>query len=450
VRVAPVDPRVLIIVPRTTYRFVDFPLGVNYLKASVVRRCKGASCEVVDLNGGNELDEVLTDLQPDIIGVTATMPLTGEAMRVARVCRSLLGEALLVAGGPQPTIWPHVFLDDFDLVVRGEGEIAFAEIVNCWPGRDYHHIDAVCGDLNGRMWISERIARLEHLDRLAFPSRSAATEYGEYVFKGKALAPVVTSRGCPFECIFCAKEVSGGNIRYRATENVVAELLSIRAETGISCFQFRDDTFTLDRLRAMRLASEIMEADSSVSWLCNTRADALDRELVRHLAACGCKRISMGVEAASDALLELLRKGQSVKELRAATEWCHENGVSVKHYYMVGIPSQTLKDAEDTARFIRVTRPDEIYCSVFMPYPGSAAWSLADELGIRFLFDVGDPGSWQDAHYQSNTNYREAPPPIETDSMSAAEIVQARELIWDAFLECRRDGASDSLVRGRV
>ncbi len=434
-----VKPRILLIVPKSRYIFKDFPLGINYVAASIKKTHPDISCEVVDLNKDEDLERVLANLRPHIIGVTVTMPLTNEAFMIARICRSALPNSLLVAGGPQPTIQPEIFLEEFDLVVRGEGETIFPKIIKSWSEQKYHCIASVCGNIGGKKWLSQHIANSAGLDQLPYPYRSEIDRYRDYIFENETVAPIITSRGCSYSCIFCAKEVFDNRIRFRSIADVIKELLEVINSTGITCFQFRDDVFTLNKTRTKELASKIININPAIKWLCNTRADLLDPLLVKHMAACGCKRISMGVESADSAALALLQKQISVDTMIAATEWCHENNIRVKHYYMVGIPSQTIKNINSTVQFIKLTKPDEIYCSIFMPYPGSRAWSMREALGIHFLFDINNFHSWENAYYQSNANYREASSPIETNTMSSHEIVKAREMIWAAFRDCHQE-----------
>lgn len=431
-----VKPKVLLIVPKSRYEFKDFPLGINYIRSSVHELCPNVGCEVIDLNKTNDLKQVLYDIRPHIIGISVSMPLTNEALNLAHFCRSLLPNSLLVAGGPQPTIQPEVFLHVFDLVVRGEGEIIFSEIVNMWPNDNYHSIDGVFNQTTGQRQISQHLENQVDIDALPKPSRVKMNQYDDYIFEGEIVAPVIGSRGCPYSCIFCAKEIFGYTIRHRSIPKIIEELIDIKYTTGISCFQFRDDIFTLDSNRVKEFGNQLMDTDSKLMWLCNTRASLLDNELIEHMALTGCKRISIGIETASDEILALLQKQETLETMRQVTESCHDSNIKIKHYYMVGIPNQTMHDITNTVKFIRNTQPDEIYCSIFLPYPGSRAWTMKDSMGFRYLFDIDKFSSWEDAYYQSNADYREAPSPIETDTMNSLQIMEARDMIWAAYKEC--------------
>lgn len=430
----------MLIIPKSKYEFKDFPLGINYIASSVRKKCPNVSCEIIDLNKNVNLKKILQEIKPQIIGLSITMPVTYEAFQIAQYCRTILPNSILVAGGPQPTIQPEVFLDSFDLVVRGEGEKSFPNIVSTWPNHNFGSIKGVCVNYLGKKIISHDIENEIHLDNYPNPLRKGMDSYTDYLFQDNIVAPVIGSRGCPYSCIFCAKEIFGNTIRFRSITKIVNELIEIKKATGISYFQFRDDIFTFNRNRVLEFGEQLMIADSSIKWLCNTRADLIDPYILEYMASTGCKRISFGVESASDAILALIKKNELLETIRLATKLCHDNKIKVKHYYMVGIPTQTIDDVIDTASFIKETKPDEIYCSIFLPYPGSRAWDIKSSLGIRFLFDIENYVSWENAYYQSNADYHQALSPIETNTMSSNQIIEARNMIWEAFYDSHSNG----------
>jgi radical SAM superfamily enzyme YgiQ (UPF0313 family) len=140
-------------------------------------------------------------------------------------------------------------------------------------------------------------------------------------------------------------------------------------------------------------------------------------------------------------LLHGIRKGESVAQMRAATVLAHDHGLAVKHYYMVGIPGQQWGSVRNTIELIGQLRPEEIYCSIYLPYPHTESWSTAYDQGVTFTFDVDDLDAWEDAYYQSNLDPSECASPIATREMSAREIEAARAAILAAHADVTRRGA---------
>ncbi len=409
--------RILLIVPRARHVFLDQHLGISYIASSTRALLDRATVSVLDLNKGGNLEKILAESEPQIVGVTATMPLSYEACMIAKKCKVILSNCTTVAGGPQPTAMPTYFTDSFDFVVRGEGEFEFARLAQEWP--NYRGTNRVIN-----------AAPITDIDRIPFPARDQLADYSSYAINGVTVAPLMSSRGCRYSCIFCAKEVFGNTTRFHSVTRIESEIDALIHEHHIRLLQFRDDQFVANKRHTGMLLDSISRRFPDTKWMCNVRADSLDSFLVQKMANSGCLRVSIGVECPDDGILSFLRKGETAEQIEKATDICHENGLSVKHYYMVGIPNQRSEHIDRMIRFIEKTRPDEIYCSIYLPFPGSPSWNKRD---VEFLFDISDLKEWENAFYQSNADFREAQSPIATTTMSANDIEAARSAVFMAF-----------------
>jgi anaerobic magnesium-protoporphyrin IX monomethyl ester cyclase len=427
--------KILLIAPTTRYKFIDPPLGLSYLKAAAERSGLGASITILDLNqaGEGSIDE-LQVLNYHVAGVTVTKPLVGEALGLARHLRQRNPSLILIAGGAEPSIHPDAFLTDFDIVVRGEGEQTLIEVLRNL-GENLSAVEGISFRQGDYIQHNPPRPLISNLDGLPFPSPRFLLGYPEYQYQGSLMAPIFTSRGCPYECIFCNKEVFGHKLRYRSPANIIAEMNLVYRETGIQVFQFRDDLFTISRTRVLDLCRALIERDAPYTWLCNTRVDRIDPDLLGRMYTAGCRRVSFGVETGDPDLLIILNKKTTIQQAIDAANWTHAAGMKVKFYLMVGIPGQTRASIEKTKDLIRLARPDEIYCSVFLPFPGTKAWEQRQALGIKLLFDPNDISAWDRIYYQSNLDFEEAEPPVETTLMSRDDIISARRDIFYTFRE---------------
>jgi anaerobic magnesium-protoporphyrin IX monomethyl ester cyclase len=428
---------ILLVAPAAKFKFIDPPLGLFYLKSAIDHADFGRSTAIVDLNRRPDFQAALHEYKPDVIGVTATKPLTLPALQVARRARSFSPKVTLIAGGPQPTISPEEFLDDFDIVVRGEGEQTLVETLSIL-GSDLVQLAGISYKERDRIRHNPSREPIKDLDSIHFPSMDTLDYYQEYQYEGAHMAPLISSRGCAYRCIFCNKDVFGHKVRYRSASNILDEMEQIHQHHGINVFQFRDDTFTINRSVALEFCRASIDRQHGFHWMCNTRADRVDEELIDQMYEAGCSRISYGVETGDQDSLDLLNKGLRVEDILKATHWTHQVGMKVKYFLMVGIPGQSKESIEKTKAIIRKGRPDEIYCSVFLPFPGTYAWRFRERLGIHLRFNPADITEWDKAYYQSNLNYAEAEPPVETSLLSADDIISARREIFEVFNESRR------------
>lgn len=163
--------------------------------------------------------------------------------------------------------------------------------------------------------------------------------------------------------------------RYRHENLVSRELIKLKQDYGIEHVRFVDDEFTLDKDRTIRLMHKIKSLN--ITWVCITRADSLDRALIKQMKKAGCVEIHIGVETGSDRLLQLMNKQTKTAVLLHAIKIIKEQGIKVKTYLMYDYPDETDQDRAETIAFIRRAKPDKFTLSRFTPLPGSALFSAS-------------------------------------------------------------------------
>jgi len=291
-----------------------------------------------------------------------------------------------------------------DIIIRGEPEYTTLETI-----QNLSHLDGIPGisfRKDGQVIKNPDRSLIENLDQLPFPARDL-TENARYhivSFPNNPIAMVLTSRGCPFECTFCATHLFyGRNRNVRSPENVVQEVEEIVTRYGIDHIFFIDDTFTIGEQRIMRLCELLQEKKLKIEWICLGRVDTVTEPMLRAMKKAGCKEIIYGIESASPVVLEKTKKKISIKQMAFAVKITRQLGIRVSLFFMFGNPGDTLESIRETSRLARKLNPNFASFNIATPDPGTALFeSVRDQLAGE-EFDTFD---------RLNTNFSlcEVPP----------------------------------------
>ncbi len=383
----------------------QYPLGLGYISASLKRA--GHDCEIIDLEvlGWSTLELIwqLRARRPVLVGVSTATPNYPLAQEIARAVRAALPVAGLVLGGVHASALPGEVLaetPEIDLVVVGEGEQTMVELAARWPGRLAVRRGAL-SDLPGLALRTEtgveltspRTFRVD-LDGLPHPDRGAASSAKyrpqAYADVGLPSASMITSRGCPHRCVFCASGVSmGKKFRAHSPEYIVKEMEELWRVHGVRHFVFKDDTFTMDSDRVERFCRLVSKRLPEVSWFCYARADRVSRELLALMAGAGLSVISFGLESGDDLSLRRLGKGHSVERGLAAVEWARQEGVFVIASYILGTPAEEEVAARRTINCAKRGNPHLASFNRLVVYPGTTLYQERSHSGRL-------SGDWQD------------------------------------------------------
>ncbi len=359
-------------VDRSRFRFP--PLGVAYLAASL--RQAGHDVALLDCTFLRRDEALSAALSTDaeIVGISCMVTMLDDCLWFARRLRDRC--SLLVAGGPLPTCNPEAFADDFDVVVRGEGEAALREIVAASEtGDDVGDVaGAVRGAAAGRgpRTPGQPAPRpfIRNLDALPFPARdllpnSAYIAFGRRRY-GHAVTTVMTTRGCPYRCEFCSNVVFGNSYRERSPGNVVDEIEEA-LRLGYDHISFADDVFTLNRDRVRALCDEIERRRLRFTWECLARVDRLDAATATRMRRAGCRRVYLGIESGDERTLRLMRKESTTEQARQAVAAARSAGLEVGAFFIVGYPGEDDDGVLATLRL--ATSLPLAYAGFTLPYP---------------------------------------------------------------------------------
>jgi len=356
-----------------------------------------------DLNAPiwEEVRETIKDVKPDFIGIQMYTGTFKSAQIVAAIARELKPEIRIITGGTHPTLDPTGTIKSgiYDYVIRGEGEFAMLDIVN---GTDPKQIKGVTfKDKNGKIFNNEDRDFIENLDSLPFPERD-----NFYSGNGKIdIGAIITSRGCPFQCTYCASpQIWKRRTRYRSIDNVLEELEYLVKKKNVSLIRFQDDTFSLKKNRTLDICEKILSRRLNIKWLCDTRIDKLDKEILQLMKKAGCIRIKVGVESGSNEILERVKKGISVEKIQNIIRLIKEVGISLTTYFMIGFPWETDEDVKKTIQFAEEIGADYNSLSIIAPYYGTQLYRDLEKSGFKF-----SKSRWEYFYHQSremilNTN----------------------------------------------
>lgn len=389
------------------------PLGILYLAAALLRH--HIPVTVADLaNQENQLEEALTGLRgADLYGITATTPQYPQALRILHILRRQNPGAAVIIGGAHPSSLPEECLQDgFDRVVAGEGEQALLQLCK---QKDLCATPAVI-----------TAQPIDIIDDIPFPARHLVDirSYA-YDIDGGRGATLITSRGCPFSCAFCSKDVWQGGPRFHDVDYVVTELRQLIEQYGFKHFLFLDDSMTLRKNRLLELCRQMEALD--IHWRCYARAGTT-KEMLVAMKKAGCVEVGFGVESGSQAILDRVDKGSTVEQNGAFVELCREVGIMANVFLMIGLPGETHATVEETRRWMERFRPHKFGFNIFMPYAGTPVYQDPDKYGIR-IFDCPPHKSWVKGRQGEYEAF------IATEELDRHEIVRLFYELFGYFTE---------------
>ncbi|MFX0137728.1 MAG: B12-binding domain-containing radical SAM protein [Candidatus Hodarchaeota archaeon] len=374
------------------------PLGLCYLagalqeKGHLVKIIDGEA-EKKDIN--NIVEEISYDM-PDIIGITSTTPLFHQAKELATRIKEQ-ANIPIVLGGPHITVLTDEAMQEgicFDYGVYGEGERTLTELVEkLGSGESIAEVEGILYREDRKIKKTKPRPLEVNLDTLPFPNRGLL-KTGKYLWSvpGKGVVPftsIMTTRGCPFQCIFCsAHAIFGKQVRYRTSENVLDEIEDVVETLGIRHFCSLDDTLTFNKERIKNLCEGIIGRNIDITWEGWTRANTVDEDTLRLMKKAGLVRLSFGIESGNARILKLINKGVSKEQLVEAYKLVKKLGLETRGSAMIGHPYETRKTAMETLNFVRgIKECDQIYLNIATPYPGTRLYEMAysGEGGIKLL-----------------------------------------------------------------
>ena len=355
-----------------------------------------------------------------IIGITIMTPTANSAISLIRSIKEAKKDAFIYVGGPHATLMPLDLLEkvpEIDVVVVGEGELTAPELIDAVVNnKNMAHVKGIAFRDNGKPKLTEQREMIGSLDELPLPAYHLMPieKYRPYPPHGIKLPYIalMTSRGCPYRCIYCSKPIHGRKYRARSPDSVVKEIKYLKEKFGIKEVLFYDDTFTLDRNRTMELCNKMIEEKLNVLWSCETRVNLVDEELLNKMREAGCYIISYGVESGNQDLLEILKKDITLDQVRAAFKLTKHCKILTVGYFMLGVPGETVETMKNTINFAIEIDADFVQFSICTPFPGTELFEYAKKEGINLE-------NWDKFIYVSTSSEK---PVLISKNLSAEEL----------------------------
>ena len=325
--------------------------------------------------------------EPRLVGLTATTVSVGSAAGIAGMIKTESPNCTTVIGGPHVTLMPEETLlrfPCFDIAVIGEGERTFTELVCTLDnGRwDLEGIRGLAFRRNGKIIQTEQRPFIEDLDSLPLPAwdllGNLRSNYRQSVARShtKHSIGIVTSRGCPGKCRFCARAVFGNRLRAFSADRVLELFSILEKDHNMDGVVINDDNFVVFKKRLRRICGELSKRRKKFLWSCFARVDHVDRETLGTMYAGGCRSISFGIESGNQAILDAMGKGISLGQIERAVFEARRAGLFTTGYFILGYPGETPATIEDTIAFAGALPLDNVLYSYATPYPGTEFYDM--------------------------------------------------------------------------
>lgn len=348
----------------------------------------------------------------ELVGITATTPLIGNALDIARLLKARFPSLRVVLGGVHPTVLPGEALAEpaVDLVVRGEGEetireIAAEKVLDQIAGISYRQNGAVVHNPNRKL--------IEDLDSLPFPAYHLLPMHRYRPAAGAAkrqpASSVLATRGCPGRCTFCYR-IFGNRLRCRSGLNLAQEVKLLQDRYGIKEICFYADTFTAVRREVRAFCHAVQEMGLDLTWSCFSRIDTFEAETFRLMKEAGCHQVMFGVETYNPEILKNINKKVDPQAAAGVIQATKEMGLDVRAAFMLGNPGETEETLEENIRYAIRLDPDLALFNITTPYPGTEMFKWAEE--NHYLLTK----NWED--------YDLSVPVMELPTVSAAKVVE--------------------------
>lgn len=360
----------------------------------------------------------------DLVGVTAMTPQVNQAHKIAEQIKAILPDVTIVAGGVHATLLPKQTLQEFsafDILVIGEGEHTITELVSKMGQEGPFMHESVCGIAyrsNGEIKITSPRPRIQDMDSL--PNHHDYYDFDYYLHNNTLdsqdnSVSLIVSRGCPYNCKFCATRNFWETKYVNKSTNGVIEEIRYVMKRGGEFLRFRDSTFVINKKWVHELCGKMINEKLRIRWTVNARVDLVDYDLFRHMKKAGLDSVYFGVESGSQRILDFYGKGVKLEQVENAFEICRKLKIKTGAYFMLGALPETREDMDATYKFAKKLKATNYLVFIFMPLPGSALYDYYIEKGYKFDY----------------SNIRSDKASFPSAGMSLEELENLRDKWWE-------------------
>ena len=416
---------------------VSEPLGLAYIAGYL--EAKGIEVNIIDAQAEN-LDhrEVLHKVHGKsnaIFGISVLTPVFNSVRRLCRMLKQLYPDGIIVLGGPHCTALPERTLEEIptaDIVCMGEGELTMAEICDHAGDADWTAIRGICYRKSGEILRNEKRAFIKDLDQIPPPARHLLPMHRYHLTASRVAGDdycptIIVARGCPFKCSYCSRTF-GKSFRAHSITRIVSEIQYLINTYHIRQINIEADTLTANKRFLGDLCRAMINAGlpSKLSWTCESRVDTVDKSTLELMKKAGCWQISYGVETGSQRLLDLISKGVTLKQVEDAFRWTKATGISIRGFFMLGLPTETPRESQITIEFAKKLDPLYAQFTLTVPYPGTQMFQELDRNDEIRSYDWDLYNTWSGWKNQSQM-------PFIASGRSVEELNQLQKKALRAF-----------------
>jgi radical SAM superfamily enzyme YgiQ (UPF0313 family) len=333
----------------------------------------------------DDIKSALKKEMPDILGISTMSPQAESARILSDFAKEINPDIKIIQGGIHASLYPDEVLTKslVDVVAIGEFDLGMAPLIDILrEGESLNDFKGIAyKDNSGKVIKTSPRDPILDLDTIPYPLREISTTTGDKPTI-PAVMPMVTSRGCPFNCTFCARlSLWGRSVRYRSAENVVNEIEELYNKHGARVFIFEDDTFTLNKPRLLEFCRLVKERKLDISWECQTKVNVVEEDTIKLLKGHGCTTISIGAESGNQEILNSLNKKQTIEQIKTASKIIQDNGIILRPFFMIGYPNETEESLDDTFTLIKELDSYTAHVYPIIPMPGSKIYEEVKSKG---------------------------------------------------------------------
>lgn len=384
-------------------RDIRVPFLLKYIESLLARDGNYQAHFIDCMVNYMHLDQLVkTSLEhsPDVIVLSATTLEYSLSLKYAQLVKKK-NNPLLIAVGQDPTASPERYVyngSPIDIVLRGECELSFMKLLRTINDNgDLSKIEGVFM----RNYHQHDLGIVRNLDILPFPIYNGG-EFRKYIFyyplpigKKAIWGHILTSRGCPYNCIFCSqtiRESYGKEVRCREPSNVVDEMIYLK-EKGVNVIAFDDDNFTTFKSHVVDICEQIKKKGLKIMWSAHARVDNCDEDLLKIMKEAGCILLRFGIESGSERIIKILKKtddeGSWMDKAKVVFKTARKINLSTAALFLIGNPLETKKDIKKSVSLAKELKPDLLQICFFTPYPGSPAYEeFEDKISLIDIIEM--------------------------------------------------------------
>lgn len=377
------------------FGYIELTNGLCWL-AAVVKQ-NGYNAEIIDALAlrlsNDDVIALIKEKNPKYVGITAcTLDIFG-ASDLAQKLKSVRPDIITILGGPHITAVPLETMERFpaiDIGVIGEGESTIIDLLNSFGKSGMTELSGLQGIAyrdGDKVTVTQRRDFIMDIDTLPLPAWDLLPDIRKYYFappwtmhSGRT-ATIITSRGCPFQCIYCDRKVFGNRMRLHSARYVLDMLRTMHFKYGIGHFRIADDNFIAHKGRLKEICNRIIEEKLPVTWSCLARVDSIDPDSLSLMKKAGCWSIAFGVETGSQKIHDFEKKKVTLEKIEQAVKITRKAGIKTISFNIIGHPLETIDTIKETIKFNKKIKVDDFKTQFMIPFPGTELYQIAEKYG---------------------------------------------------------------------